>query len=31
VVSQAMPQAGIYILNLLVDGRFAGTRKILKQ
>ena len=31
VVSRAMPQSGIYILNLHVDGKFAGTRKIVKQ
>ena len=31
VVSQAMPQSGIYILNLHVDGIFVGTRKIVKQ
>jgi hypothetical protein len=31
VVSQAMPQSGIYILNLHVDGIFIGARKIVKQ
>ena len=31
VVSRAMPQSGIYILNLHVDGKFAGTRKVVKQ
>jgi hypothetical protein len=31
VVSQAMPQSGIYILNLHVDGIYVGTRKIVKQ
>jgi len=31
VVSQAMPQSGIYILNLHVDGIHVGTRKIVKQ
>ncbi|RLD67267.1 MAG: hypothetical protein DRI98_12780, partial [Bacteroidetes bacterium] len=31
VVSQAMPQSGIYILNIRVDGIFVGTRKIVKQ
>jgi hypothetical protein len=31
VVAQAMPQSGIYILNLHVDGIFVGARKILKQ
>ena len=31
VLSQAMPQPGLYLLNLRVDGRFVGTRKILKQ
>jgi len=30
-VNQAMPHPGIYIINLHVDGRFAGTRKIMKQ
>jgi len=31
VVSRAMPQSGIYILNLRVDGKFSGTRKVVKQ
>jgi len=31
VVTRAMPQSGIYILNLHVDGKFAGTRKVVKQ
>jgi len=31
VVSRAMPQSGIYILNVHVDGKFIGTRKIVKQ
>jgi len=30
-VTRAMPQSGIYILNLHVDGKFAGTRKIVKH
>ncbi|MDF1576742.1 MAG: CotH kinase family protein [Bacteroidales bacterium] len=31
VVQRAMPGPGIYMLNLKVDGRFAGTRKIVKK
>ena len=31
MVSQAMPQSGIYMLNIRVDGNLIGTRKIVKQ
>jgi len=31
MVNQAMPQSGIYLLNILVDGKLVGTRKIVKQ
>lgn len=31
MVNLAMPQSGIYILNLHVDGKFVGARKIVKQ
>jgi len=31
VVNQAMPQSGIYVLNIHVDGKNVGTKKIVKQ
>jgi len=31
IVYEAMPRSGIYILNLHVDGKFVGVRKIVKQ
>jgi hypothetical protein len=31
MVNQAMPQSGIYLLNILMDGSLVGTRKIVKQ
>ena len=31
MVDMAMPQSGIYILNLHVDGKFLGARKIVKK
>ncbi|MEA3461742.1 MAG: T9SS type A sorting domain-containing protein, partial [Bacteroidota bacterium] len=31
VVNQAMPRSGIYFINLYLDGKFAGVKKIVKQ
>ena len=31
VVKQAMPRSGIYFINLYLDGKFAGVKKIVKQ
>lgn len=31
MVSEAMPQSGIYIVNILVDGKLSVTKKIVKQ
>jgi hypothetical protein len=31
IVNHAMPQSGIYYLNLHIDGKFVGARKIIKQ
>jgi CotH kinase protein len=31
VVGRAMPESGIYIINLRIDGKFIGAKKIVKQ